>query len=242
MGELEKLQGGLLVLASILFSFGLTIHSLPVSSSHHLLQKRHRAHDKNLPPYFFLLYISNPPHLILVRPLNPPLHHARNLQIILLQEHEMAVPLNPDLAQLDPLGLDARLPQVIDHALVVRDVRRRLPRQRHVLDLCDLRQLPRRRRLVDARPPTRRVGLVVHGLEVGGGVGGRIVGDGRVGKTPGTIRGAADGAGGVAGVGLEGDGGRLEVDVAGDERGARVAEQDRVQGADGVADQVGAPD
>lgn len=136
----------------------------------------------------------------------------------------MAVPPDPDLAQFDPLGLHACLPQIIDNALIVRDVRRRLPRQRHVLDFRNLRQAPRWLRLVDAGPERWRVGIVVHGPEFGGGGGGGIVGDGRIREAPGAVGGSANRAGGVAGVGLEGDGGGLEVDVAGDKGGAVVAE------------------
>lgn len=144
--------------------------------------------------------------------------------------------MKPHLPQLDPVNLHARLPQVIHHALIISNMRRRLPRQRQILHLRNLRQPPRWLRLIDARSSCRRIRLVIHGLELAGGVGGRVVGDARVGEAPGAVGGAANGAGGVAGVGLEGDGGGLEVDVAGYEVGALVAEEDGVDGADGVAD------
>lgn len=63
-----------------------------------------------------------------------------------------------------------------------------------------------------------------------------------IGEAPWTVGGAANGAGGVAVVALEGDRGRFEIDVGGEEVGALVAEKDEVDGADGVAEEVGAAD
>ena len=96
--------------------------------------------------------------------------------------------------------------------------------------------------MIDTRPARRGIRLIVHGFEVAGGVGGRVVGDAGVGEAPGAVGRAADRAGGVAGVGLKGDVARFEVDVGGDEVGALVADEEGVESADGVAEEVGAAD
>lgn len=172
----------------------------------------------------------------------PGLHNSRNLQIVLLQKREVTIAMNPNIAKLDPLNLHASLAQIIHHALIIRYMWRRLPGQGQILHLRNLGQLPGRLRLIDARSPRRGVRLVAHRLEIARGVGRRIVRDAGVGEAPWTIGRAAYGAGGVARVGLEGDGGGFEVDVAGYEVGTLVAEEDGMDGADGVADEVGAAD
>ncbi len=126
-------------------------------------------------------------------------------------------------------------------ALIVRYMWRRLSGQRQILHLRNLWQLPGRLRLVNARSPRWGVCLIVHCSEVARGVGRRIVRDAGIDETPWTIGRAPYGAG-VAGLGLEGDGGGFEVDVAGYEIGTRVAEEDEMDGADGVADELGAAD
>jgi len=154
----------------------------------------------------------------------------------------VTIPMNPNFTKLNPLHLHARRAQVIHHALIVRYMWRRLSRQRHILHLRNLGQLPGRLRLIDARSLRRGIRFVVHCLEVARGISRRIVCYAGVGEAPRTIGRAAYGAGGVPGVGLEGDGGGFNVDVAGYEVGTLVAEEDGMDGADGVADEVGAAD
>lgn len=111
----------------------------------------------------------------------------------------MAIAMDFYIAQLDPLHPHTSLAQIIKHALLVRYMWRRLSRQRHILHLRNLRQLPGRLRLIDARSPRRGIRLIVHCLEVARGIGGRIVRDVGVGEAPGTIGRAAYGAGDVPG-------------------------------------------
>ena len=54
--------------------------------------------------------------------LDPFLHHSRNLEIVLLQEQEMTVTMDVDFPELDPVHLHSGLSQVVDDALVIRDV------------------------------------------------------------------------------------------------------------------------
>lgn len=154
----------------------------------------------------------------------------------------MPISLDPNLPQLNPINLHARLPQILHHTSIVRDMRTRLTCQRQIRYFGDLGQFPRWFGLKDTGPPRRCIRLIIHKFKILGGAGGRIVSDARVCKSPGAVFGSADGAGGVAGVGLEGDVAGFVVYVCGDEVGALVAEEDWVQGADGVADQIGAAD
>lgn len=170
------------------------------------------------------------------------MNNGRNLEVVQLEKAEMAVPIDTYLAQLDPLRATTRLLQVVNHAVIIRHVRAGVSRQRDVRHGRDLGELARRLGLQDAATLGERVLADDGGVEVRRAGGGRLVVDLSVSQTPRAGGGAANGGGAVAGVGLEGDGGGLEIDVAGDQRGAIVGQEHRVQCADRVRDEEGRAD
>ena len=73
----------------------------------------------------------------------------------------MAIPINTDFPELDLIYLDPSLPQVVDYILVVRDMRRRLPRQGQIWYLGDLRQLACWFCLIDVGSQSGRIGFII---------------------------------------------------------------------------------
>lgn len=82
--------------------------------------------------------------------LDPLVHHSCDFKIILLQEEEVAVAVDADVGELDEVGLDAGLLQVVDDALVDGDVWGCFTRHDQVRHLGDIRQLSCRIDLPDA--------------------------------------------------------------------------------------------
>lgn len=66
----------------------------------------------------------------------------RNVQVVLLQEHKMAIALDANLAKLNPLEVaDAHLLEVLDEAVIIGDVRGGLACDHDVGHLADLSEL-----------------------------------------------------------------------------------------------------
>lgn len=82
--------------------------------------------------------------------LDPLVHHSCDFKIILLQEHKVAVAVDTDVRELDPVGLGPALLQVVDDALVNGDVDGSFAGQRQVRHLGDVRQLSCWNDLLDA--------------------------------------------------------------------------------------------
>lgn len=65
-----------------------------------------------------------------------------NIQVVLLQEHEMPIALDSDVGKLNPLVVgDARLLEVLNKAMVIRDMRAGLARDHDVWHFAELCQL-----------------------------------------------------------------------------------------------------
>lgn len=161
-------------------------------------------------------------------PLYPLLDYLRNLLIGFLQERGMSISMYTDFPKLDPIYRDPSLPQVVDHAFVVRDRRRRLPRQGHIWHLGDLRQLACWVYLIEAGSQSGCIGFIIQLLQICWCIRRRIVCDLCVGKSPGTRRRPAHSAGGIAGIRLEGYCCRLDIDVASHQLRALIRQEDGV--------------
>ena len=171
--------------------------------------------------------------------LNPPVDHACDLEVILLQEGKVGVAVDADVSQLDPVGLDAGLPQVVDAALVVGDVRGRFTGQGQVRDLGDIGQPSRRLELLDTGTQRRGVFADGDGAELAGRRDGWVVCDRGDGQTVRAGRGPPDGAGRISEVALERNVCRLDVDAADDEIGALVGDESGELCSEGMADDEG---
>ena len=145
----------------------------------------------------------------------PPLRNPCNIRTILLHKPKVPIALNPNIRQLDPLGVPTCLPEVIDDAVIVPGMLRRLARERHIRHPVDIRERPWRIRLQQTRAVRGRILTDSHGLQILSSCRGGEIRQGRVGETPFQRRGAAA-VGGVEGPqdGFEGDGGRFQVEVA----------------------------
>lgn len=164
-------------------------------------------------------------------------HHRSNLQIVGLEEEEVAVAGDANIGQLGPRVRHARLVEVQRDAVVVRDVRtsaRRIHDERHLGDLRQRveyrRSLPvRRGRLQETRPQLGRVDADLDGPQFRGRCDGWVVREGRVGEAVGPRRQAPlVGPRGVAQHGLEGQTGRLQVDARAYHLRALVRQEHRV--------------
>lgn len=152
--------------------------------------------------------------------LQPLVHPLGNLNVILLHEEHVSVAVDPFLAQIRMLHVDTHLPQVLDGAVVVGRVERRLARDDELGDARKVGQLPDGTRLHDAlvvvgvhgRPDAR---LDVLGVRAGG----RAVADGQVRQAKRKGRVGAKGR-----PQRKGRPGGLELDDALDEVGAHVAD------------------
>lgn len=145
----------------------------------------------------------------------PSLRNPRNILTILLHKPKVPITLNPNIRQLDPLGVPTCLPEVVDDAVIVRSMLRRLARERHIRHPVDIRERPGRIRLQETRAVRGGILTDSHGLQILSFCRGGEIRQGRVGETPFQPRGAAA-VGGVEGPrdGFEGDGGRFQVEVA----------------------------
>ena len=151
----------------------------------------------------------------LIQLLKTRIDSRRNLQIVLLQKHKVRIALNPNIGKLDPLVVaQAHLLEVLDKAVVVRDVRTGFACDHDVRHLADLGELVDSAGLEDAGA----LGRVVWPDFSGGD--GRAVGHRRivlercVCETTWTSSGATNaGDGGVADQRSEGDVAGLDVDV-----------------------------
>lgn len=72
----------------------------------------------------------------------PVANRRSNILIVLFQKHEVPIALDTNIGQLDPLEVgNAHLLEVLDEAVVVRDVRASLAGEhnvRHFAELCEL--------------------------------------------------------------------------------------------------------
>ena len=71
--------------------------------------------------------------------LQPLLSDPSDLLAVLLQIPEMPIPLDPNLRQLDPFWFPTCLPQIIQDAMIVRRVLRRLSGNSYIRYAIDLR-------------------------------------------------------------------------------------------------------
>ena len=77
-----------------------------------------------------------------IPPRNVAINRRSDLQIVLLQEHEMPVALDPDVGELDPLIIgNAHLLKVLDETVVVRCMRARLARDHDIRYFAELGEL-----------------------------------------------------------------------------------------------------
>lgn len=176
----------------------------------------------------------------LIQLLQPRIDRRRNLQIILLQKQKVRVALNTHIGQLNPLVVaEAHLLEVLNKAVVVRDMRAGLASDHDVRHFPDLGELVDGAGLEDAGA----LGRVVWSDFSGGD--GRAIGHGWVVlercvcETARASSGATDaGNGGVSDQRGEGDVAGLDVDVGAQQIGAVVGPDGGVRAAGGVADGV----
>lgn len=145
----------------------------------------------------------------------PSLRNPCNIRTILLHKPKVPIALDPNVRQLDPLGVPTCLPEVGDDAVIVRGMLRRLARECHIRHPVDIRQRPRRIRLQETRAVRGGIRTDSHGLQILSSCRGGKIRQGRVGEALFQRRCAAT-VGGVKGPqdGFEGDGGRFQIEIA----------------------------
>ena len=145
----------------------------------------------------------------------PSLGNPRNILTILLHKPKVPIAFNPNVRQLDPLGVPTCLSEIVDDAVIVPGMLRRFSRECHIRHPVDIRERPWRTRLQETRAVRGRILTDSHGLQILSSCRGGEIRQGRVGETPFQRRGAAA-VGGVIGAQdrFEGDGGRFQVEVA----------------------------
>lgn len=72
--------------------------------------------------------------------LNPSINHGCNFQIIQFQVREMAITMDSNVPQLDPLRSTSRLLKIRHDTVVVCDMRARVSGQRHERNAGNVRQ------------------------------------------------------------------------------------------------------
>ena len=193
---------------------------------------RHAIHLEYLPQQSSSA--QDPPNL----PLNPPIHHLRNLNIILLHKNKMCIPMYPLRTQIHPLCIHTPLQQIPRRAPIIPGMKTRLARNNQHRHLRHVHQLPRRLSLQETilQPRVRRR-CILYRREIHGWVyNGWIVGYGNGSEAVGTGPGTAAGGGEVDDAVLEGRALGLEEDHGFYEGGARVGGEQAEEAALRVAD------
>jgi hypothetical protein len=85
-------------------------------------------------------------------PKNPLANRSSNIQIIPLKEHKVPIALDPNIGKLDPLIIrNTHLLEILNEAVVVRDMRAGLARDHYIRHFTELGELVYRASLQDAR-------------------------------------------------------------------------------------------